>query len=564
MTSITDHISNKKENNMDSISQDRVLNNNTAVSWGYSDRNGNGSEIPKFRSFPPSLLPLSPLPVSPSSYLAIPPGLSPTDFLSSPLFSSMNYANLPSPATGAFAGQAFHHYMSDSANYNQQLGMKEKEKFSSDFSFQPETKPAAISSSIFQSSFAVEESMKRQQEAWKFNKPTNQTEFSLEKVEVKSEFAPMKSFRTSEMATTQEKMQSSSAPLSSHDQYTRPPQYIREQRKTDDGYNWRKYGQKNVKGSENPRSYYKCSFRGCPMKKKVETSLDGQITEIVYKGSHNHPKPQFNRRSSSQSIQPSSYTNMGNPDHSAVTVGNTQMESVTAQEDSSASVGEDEFDQRSPTSNSAGDDDENEPEAKRWKKENENEGISASGSRTVREPRVVVQTTSEIDILDDGYRWRKYGQKVVKGNPNPRSYYKCTFIGCPVRKHVERASQDMRAVITTYEGKHNHDVPAARGSGNYAVNRPQSNANSSSYVPMPIRPSAMPTHINQTSYSDSFQNTRLPTSANQSPYTLQRLQGQGGFPFSGYTNQNQAAYMDQTQRSEGRNTFLESFFSEDY
>jgi hypothetical protein len=32
----------------------------------------------------------------------------------------------------------------------------------------------------------------------------------------------------------------------------------------------------------------------------------------------------------------------------------------------------------------------------------------------------VVQTTSEIDILDDGYRWRKYGQKVVKGNPNPR------------------------------------------------------------------------------------------------------------------------------------------------
>ena len=54
------------------------------------------------------------------------------------------------------------------------------------------------------------------------------------------------------------------------------------------------------------------------------------------------------------------------------------------------------------------------------KKESENEGLSASASRTVREPRVVVQTTSDIDILDDGYRWRKYGQKVVKGNPNPR------------------------------------------------------------------------------------------------------------------------------------------------
>ncbi|GJM98469.1 hypothetical protein PR202_ga15484 [Eleusine coracana subsp. coracana] len=46
--------------------------------------------------------------------------------------------------------------------------------------------------------------------------------------------------------------------------------------------------------------------------------------------------------------------------------------------------------------------------------------MGAAASRSVREPRVVVQTTSEVDILDDGYRWRKYGQKVVKGNPNPR------------------------------------------------------------------------------------------------------------------------------------------------
>ena len=54
------------------------------------------------------------------------------------------------------------------------------------------------------------------------------------------------------------------------------------------------------------------------------------------------------------------------------------------------------------------------------KEDNKNDGYSVSGSRTVREPRVVVQTTSEIDILDDGFRWRKYGQKVVKGNSNAR------------------------------------------------------------------------------------------------------------------------------------------------
>lgn len=31
-----------------------------------------------------------------------------------------------------------------------------------------------------------------------------------------------------------------------------------------------------------------------------------------------------------------------------------------------------------------------------------------------------------------------------------------------MRKHVERASEDIKSVITTYEGKHNHEVPTAK------------------------------------------------------------------------------------------------------
>ncbi|MQL96888.1 hypothetical protein Taro_029559 [Colocasia esculenta] len=46
-----------------------------------------------------------------------------------------------------------------------------------------------------------------------------------------------------------------------------------------------------------------------------------------------------------------------------------------------------------------------------------------------------------------------------------RSYYKCTQIGCPARKHVERDSADAKAIIIQYEGKHNHDLPTPR-SGN--------------------------------------------------------------------------------------------------
>ncbi|KAK2987874.1 hypothetical protein RJ640_025641 [Escallonia rubra] len=65
-----------------------------------------------------------------------------------------------------------------------------------------------------------------------------------------------------------------------------------------DGYNWRKYGQKQVKASEYPRSYYRCTNLNCPVKKKVERSVDGQISEITYKGQHNHEPPQHpNKRS---------------------------------------------------------------------------------------------------------------------------------------------------------------------------------------------------------------------------------------------------------------------------
>lgn len=39
---------------------------------------------------------------------------------------------------------------------------------------------------------------------------------------------------------------------------------------------------------------------------------------------------------------------------------------------------------------------------------------SSSGSR------VAFRTKSELEVLDDGYKWRKYGRKKMKNSPYPR------------------------------------------------------------------------------------------------------------------------------------------------
>ncbi|KAK6930785.1 WRKY domain [Dillenia turbinata] len=80
------------------------------------------------------------------------------------------------------------------------------------------------------------------------------------------------------------------------------------------------------------------------------------------------------------------------------------------------------------------------------------------GEKKIRKPRYAFQTRSQVDILDDGYRWRKYGQKAVKNNKFPRSYYRCTHQGCNVKKQVQRLSKDESVVVTTYEGMHSHPI----------------------------------------------------------------------------------------------------------
>ncbi|WOK94131.1 hypothetical protein Cni_G02833 [Canna indica] len=470
----------------------------------------NGFNVPKLNTarVSPTNIALSSSDVR-SPYLTIPPGLSPTSLLESPVFLSNSMAQ-PSPTTGKLQ-----------------------------FAQNNNTDPTSVAVSA--ASNKTVQVLEDVPETFAFKPPLESHSYSSSEKMVGPDFVQLQTLQSATVAVPKETLEAATANFQNEEfsfqadsKYATnanvfmgsnnsvPPDDqqdgdmdLKEEFSSvaigapqEDGYNWRKYGQKQVKGSEYPRSYYKCTHSNCQVKKKVERSQEGHITEIIYKGSHNHPKPPPNRRSGVLSSHPFNGPQMDGSDglqvnsdskplwassnianegqdwqsdcmeatSSALVTAECCDPSTTIQQtpdgphvssdaiDVSSTVSNDEDEDEQATHGSVSlvcDGEGDESESKRLKLDTSAIEMSAA-SRAVREPRVVVQTTSEVDILDDGYRWRKYGQKVVKGNPNPRSYYKCTHPGCNVRKHVERAAHDLKSVITTYEGKHNHEVPAAR------------------------------------------------------------------------------------------------------
>ncbi|KAK3144500.1 hypothetical protein QOZ80_4AG0313960 [Eleusine coracana subsp. coracana] len=448
---------------------------------------------------------------APSPYLTIPPGLSPATLLESPVFLS-NAMGQSSPTTG----KLFILGGTNDTNPNRFEGPPQGDGTGA-FSF----KPLDLKSSHYITEAKKECSRNNQHPSAPSTQASVKTETKVQTVQEANLPGHLNQQQLNDGQRNCNKRSRLAPDTAASTEHVSPPDHGRPADEADartdftavaaaaapaeDGYSWRKYGQKQVKHSEYPRSYYKCTHPSCQVKKKVERSHEGHVTEIIYKGTHCHPKPAQGRRpgaavhafgSDAQADSNPAGSQGNHPWHgNAVGVAGDGVDAASSPSvpgelcDSSASMQVhdgarfespdgvdvssamcDEVDGERVThgslSQGGADAEGDELESKRRKLELESYAIDRSNvSRAVREPRVVIQTTSEVDILDDGYRWRKYGQKVVKGNPNPRSYYKCTHPGCAVRKHVERASHDLKSVITTYEGKHNHEVPAARNSG---------------------------------------------------------------------------------------------------
>lgn len=161
-----------------------------------------------------------------------------------------------------------------------------------------------------------------------------------------------------------------------------------------DGHKWRKYGSKKSKTAA--RSYYKCRYPNCPVKKIVTRETTGDES-IQYKDEHTHDPPIVMHKQ------------VASPNELVAIVGQFMRENESADADLL--------------------------------------------------PKLVVNMAAScVDTVpEDGMSWRKYGQKMVKGNPYPRNYYKCANEACIVKRLVELDADGQQYVIS-YEGFHSHQI----------------------------------------------------------------------------------------------------------
>jgi hypothetical protein len=179
-----------------------------------------------------------------------------------------------------------------------------------------------------------------------------------------------------------------------------------------DDHKWRKYGQKQVKRSPYPRNYYKCTISGCPANKHLEKFWDAAANKercrTIYIGEHVHPV----------AISPQVYAATQADFRNSVLAQSTKIRELSL----------------------------------------DSNDVKASADLSAQQ-RLVVECGTQVDENDDGYFWRKYGQKSVKGSSMPRQYYRCRNENCMVKKTVEASPKGN--VIVTYDGPHCHEAGVA-------------------------------------------------------------------------------------------------------
>lgn len=95
----------------------------------------------------------------------------------------------------------------------------------------------------------------------------------------------------------------------------------------------------------------------------------------------------------------------------------------------------------------------------------EDSGGESSKSSTIKDRRGSYKRRKNSDsftkvtstLIDDGYAWRKYGQKTILNTVHPRNYYRCTHKhdqGCQATKQVQKTEAEPSMYKITYNGHH--------------------------------------------------------------------------------------------------------------
>ncbi|KAL0237562.1 hypothetical protein PCE1_000956 [Barthelona sp. PCE] len=199
----------------------------------------------------------------------------------------------------------------------------------------------------------------------------------------------------------------------------------------DDGWHWRKYGQKFNKSNPFPTCYYKCAFPKCPAKKQVFKDSKTNKIVFVYRHQHNHRRPRVKQMVVSTTEQLRMEVEK-----------NTYRDEVIYGEKHVVNSVLSDIVQGIATNFS---------ESKK------------RGRSVYPQQRFVVEIEPEkvniVDHCNDGFSWKKYGQKTVKGSSVAKAYFRCAVPTCPAKKLVQMpASEDStnRSILVTYEHCHNH------------------------------------------------------------------------------------------------------------
>ncbi|XP_009607840.1 probable WRKY transcription factor 30 [Nicotiana tomentosiformis] len=117
--------------------------------------------------------------------------------------------------------------------------------------------------------------------------------------------------------------------------------------------------------------------------------------------------------------------------------------------------------------------------------------------------------------LDDGFSWRKYGQKDILGAKYPRGYYRCTLRhaqGCLATKQVQRSDEDPTILEITYRGRH-----TCNQGGASANNNNNNNNNVMNSAPLTIIPQNQEPNLGVGSGNEHHQMVSVP---NQNPQEI--------------------------------------------